>query len=477
MKEKQNSMGHPGAKKRGVTRRGFLGQTAATAGALSTFAAGIAPSVAQAGNPAQARLTGKLQVVVAADFNNDHNEFVKKTITDYSAAQRWDLDLSDLAGFLGGSDVYQKFQGQKAAGQPVDFIVHQGLNLRLMHIYELTRDATPVISRLIQRYGRPASTSTVVANINNKWIGVPFFDRTDGYWVRADKFAEAGYPVESGIFDTWEGCAEACRAVSRPDQNFYGWGMTTNRSGDGNFLMWRIIHSWGGALADPTGQIVTLYSPETIDAIAWLADVYQNPANQGMMPPGVNAWNDLSNNEAFLAGTIGFTSNGGTLFASARYNRNPVADVTAFLPIPLGPFGDRVAFSNQSYLYFPDGSRNFDAAGQLAEHLISEPVQRELYRVSSGYAVPAYDAFWNTPEIQADAEVSLKFREVSQAERPVAGDAYRGPQTDASEAVLFPQIATDMMGEVLAGKPVEQAVRETHLRAVRIYQQFGQPGR
>jgi ABC-type glycerol-3-phosphate transport system substrate-binding protein len=154
-----------------------------------------------------------------------------------------------------------------------------------------------------------------------------------------------------------------------------------------------------------------------------------------------------------------------------------VADVTAFLPIPLGPFGDRVAFSNQSYLYFPDGSRNFDAAGQLAEHLISEPVQRELYRVSSGYAVPAYDAFWNTPEIQADAEVSLKFREVSQAERPVAGDAYRGPQTDASEAVLFQQIATDMMGEVLAGKPVEQAVRETHLRAVRIYQQFGQPGR
>ena len=103
-------------------------------------------------------------------------------------------------------------------------------------------------------------------------------------------------------------------------------------------------------------------------------------------------------------------------------------------------------------------------------------MQRQLYRTSSGYAVPAYDAFWNTPEIQADTQVSLKFREVSQSEPPVAGNAYRGPFTDASAAVNFQQIATDMMGEVLAGKAVEQAVRETAQRAIRVYQEFGLPG-
>jgi multiple sugar transport system substrate-binding protein len=252
--------------------------------------------------------------------------------------------------------------------------------------------------------------------------------------------------------------------------------MTTNRSGDGEYLLWRIIQAWGGALADETGAYVTLYSPETIDAVTWLKDVYTNPANAGILPPGVNAWNDLSNNEAFLAGTVGVTSNGGTLFASARFSKNPVADVTAFLPNPIGPYGARIAFSGQSYMYFMSGSRNFDAASQLAEHMLTEAVQRRLFQVSSGYAVPAYDAFWNTPEIQADTQVSLKFREVSQAEPPVAGDAYRGPFTDASSAVLFQQIATDMFGEVLAGKAVEQAVRETAQRAIRIYQEFGLPG-
>ena len=56
--------------------------------------------------------------------------------------------------------------------------------------------------------------------------------------------------------------------------------------------MWRVIQAWGGALADDTGAYVTLYSPETIDAVTWLRDVYTNPANAGILPPGVNAWND-----------------------------------------------------------------------------------------------------------------------------------------------------------------------------------------
>src|SRR5262245_28440487 len=143
-----------------ITRRGVFSRAGQVAGAAAALhVAGT--SVAQAGVAAQARVTGKLQVVQAADFNNDHNEFVKKTITDFAAAQRWDLDLSDLAGFVGGTDIYQKLQAQKAAGQPVDFIVHQGLDNRLMYVYDLYQDATPVLNRAVQRYGRVPSTARV----------------------------------------------------------------------------------------------------------------------------------------------------------------------------------------------------------------------------------------------------------------------------------------------------------------------------
>lgn len=458
-----------------TTRRNFLSAAATTAGVVSAIAAAGMPSVAQAGVPAQARLNGKLQVVQNSDFNNDYNAFVKQTIVDYTSTQRWDLDHSDVAGFIGGSNFYDKLQAQKAANQPVDLIIHR-LSARLLNFFDLVRDATPVVTRAAQNYGPPPSGAQAGHRVNGKWMGAPFHDRTDGYWVRDDKFSEVGYGVASGAFETWQGALEACRAVSRPDQNFYGWGMTTNPSGDGNFLLWRVIHAWGGALADPTGEIVTLYSPETLDAINWLADVYMNPANRNIFPPGVNSWDDLGNNQAYLAGVIGFTSNAGTLFASARFSGNPVADVTQFVQWPLGPFGIRLQFSTPTYLYFPNGSRNFDAASQLADYLISDTVQRSVYGVASGYAVPAYDALWNEPMIANDP-VAMAFKPVSQNDPPVPGNSYRGPSTEAAEAVDFQNVVTEMFGQILNGQRVEAAVRDAHLRCVGIYQQYGLKGR
>lgn len=458
-----------------VPRRGLFGRAAAAAGAASAISAALAPSMAFAQTAPPARLTGKLQVVQVVDWHPDHNTYVADVIKKFAAAQRWDLDHSDLVGFLGGSDVYQKLQAQKAANQPVDAIVHF-LSARILAFFDLVRDATPVVNRVTQKWGVPNSSALAAHVVNGKWIGVPFYDRTGGYWLRGDKFAEAGYSVEDGSFEAWESVKEAALAVSRPDENFYGWGMTVNRSGDGNSLTWNIIWQWGGALADPTGEIVTLYSPETIDAMTWLAEIYTNPVYQRMLPPGVNAWTDISNNEAYNAGILGFTSNAGTLFATARANKNPVADVTALIQVPLGPYGVRLQNSAPAYVYFMNGSRNFDAASQLAEHLVSEEVQSGLYSRSSGYVVPPYEKLWDHPLITSDP-ISMGFKPVALNDPPFQGVAYRGPLSEAAEAVDNQAVSTDMIGEILAGKPVEQAVREAHFRAVQIFQAFGRKGR
>jgi len=60
-----------------------------------------------------------------------------------------------------------------------------------------------------------------------------------------------------------------------------------------------------------------------------------------MLPPGVNSWTDPSNNEAWLAGQIAFTSKAGTLYAKAVFDKNPIAASTKLLPPPLGPAKQR----------------------------------------------------------------------------------------------------------------------------------------
>jgi multiple sugar transport system substrate-binding protein len=438
--------------------------------------------MAQTGTPAQARLTGKLQVVQAADFHPDYNEHLKKTITDYAAQQRWDLDLSDLAGFLGSSGIYDKLQAQKAAGQPVDLIVHSGLSARLMGFYDLVTDATPLVNRATQRYGQPMTGLRATHFTDNKWLGLPLHGRVDGWWVRKDKFAEVGLSIENGDFDTWDRMRESARAVSRPP-NLYGWGMTVNRSGDGDGLINNVIWSFGGALVDPTGEIVTLFSPETIDAVTWLADIYLSPANQALLPPGVNAWNDTSNNEAWLASQVALTQNAGTLYATS-VTRNVttedgvtrLADVTGVVVQPLGPANLRLQGGSGTHWWFMKGSANFDAASQMAEAHLQPELQRELWRVGSGYVVPAYENQWNEPLV-SEHPIARVFKTVAFNEPPFQGNSYRGPLTAAAEAVGAQNVVSDMMGEVLAGKPIIAAVRDAHLRCIDIYQSLGFKGR
>lgn len=460
-----------------------MGRAAATAGALATLTSTIAPSVAQAGVVQQARLNGKLQVVQVLDFHPDHNAHNKKVIEDWAASTigPQNLDLSDLAGFLGSSNIYEKLQAQKQAGQPVDVIFH-GLSARLLQLYELTRDATPQVNRMVERYGRPYSSARAGHQIGGKWIGLPFYDRVGGCYVRTDKMAEAGYPVESGVTEHWFTMIEAARAMSNPAQNFYGWGFTVNRSGDGQSLVNNTMWAWGGALADPTGEIVTLFSPETIDAMTWLTDIYMNPVNANMVAPGVNAWNDLSNNEAWLAGTIGFTSNAGTLYAKSVVDGTTTPEggllheVTRLIQWPLGPFGTRLQGSGGHYFYYMNGSQNYDVATQLTDHMLSDEVQVKLWEISPGYVVPAYENRWEHPIIQSNPN-SVAFQPVAFNDPPFQGVSYRGPLSEAADAVESQSVQTDMVGEVLAGKPVIAAVRDAHLRCVDIYQSFGYKGR
>ena len=112
--------------------------------------------------------------------------------------------------------------------------------------------------------------------------------------------------------------------MSDPDSEFWGWGVTPNQSGDGfGYLI----------LADPgvrrslhrrNRQMVQFNSPETVAAFEWLKETYdRNGKYAAMLPPGVESWTDTSNNEAFLAGKIGYTHNAFSVYAAGQARQEP----------------------------------------------------------------------------------------------------------------------------------------------------------
>jgi multiple sugar transport system substrate-binding protein len=443
-------------------------------GATPAAGAATTPAPAAAAKPAaKPQVQGRFQVLLIDDYHPDHNAHVRREIEEFSRQQGWQLELSPVAAFLAGADIYQKLLASVQAGDPPDFLIHTLSSAQLQRL-GVAEPVTDIVNSLTQQYGPVMPGSEALHHFENEWFAVPFYGRTDGHWARQDVFEKAGINIDTDL-ETWDQVREACMAVSDPGASMWGWGKTVNRGGDGNYVVNNMMWSFGGALTDETGEVVRLNSPETVAAMRWLSEIYTDQQWARMLPPGVLSWTDPSNNEAFLSGTIAFTSNAGTMYAKGVFDQVPFIDTVRLIPMPFGPPRTRLQNLNSANFYLFRGVRNRDATWATINHMMMPEQQRPLWQTSTGYVVPPYRQMWDDPLVRADE--NNRRSEVMAWNTPGhRGLSHPGPLTAAADAVGTANIMTDMMGVILRGTSVEDAVAEAHQRAVQIYREFGLRG-
>src|SRR5262245_46930306 len=90
-------------------------------------------------------------------------------------------------------------------------------------------------------------------------------------------------------------------------------GMTLGHApGDGRSTNYPVLWAFGGKEFEADGKTVALNSPQTLKAVEWYTEIYK------VMDPGVTAWLDPDNNQAFLAGKVSATVNVNTIYLAAR---------------------------------------------------------------------------------------------------------------------------------------------------------------
>ena len=82
--------------------------------------------------------------------------------------------------------------------------------------------------------------------------------------------------------------------------------------GDGRSTNYPVLWAFGGKEFEADGKTVALNSPQTLKAVEWYTEMYK------VMDPGVTAWLDPDNNQAFLAGKVSATVNVNTIYLAAR---------------------------------------------------------------------------------------------------------------------------------------------------------------
>ena len=260
-----------------LSRRQFLHATSGVLGVslLAACAPAGAPSGAPAAdsNAAPGAITvaedTPLWVLQTQDFHPDYNDFIRKHIEDFAAEKGYPLEVADMAGFVAGGAELQKIGAQIAADDAPDMI-QRNYSVPQYNQLGLILPATDIVAEIIGMYGDTGMRQKKDLMIDGDWYAIPFHVRSDGGWARKDIWDTVGIDVTQ--LKTYDELREACMEVSDPAKEMWGWGMTVNRGGDGNWMTHRLIHSFGATWVDESGQNVTIDSPETVQAMEWLLD-------------------------------------------------------------------------------------------------------------------------------------------------------------------------------------------------------------
>ncbi len=228
---------------------------------------------------------------------------------------------------------------------------------------------------------------------------------------------------------------------------------------DGNSFSHWLLWSHGGRLVDERHR-VAINSPETLRAAEYARELAQH------FIPGTLAWNDASNNGAFLNGQVWLTNNAISIYGKALADRMEIAADIDHAPWPIGPPGQpgelHIVFPLvvMRYTRFPNAAKAFLA------FMMDRPQYERVLENSVGYFSQGLRGYDSSPVWQRDPKVRL-FRDVAARGRSLGYAGRLGPE--ASQA-LADSIVADMFAEVVGGQASPRdAVARAERRVQRIY--------
>jgi multiple sugar transport system substrate-binding protein len=457
-----------------LTRRDLLRGTAATGAGLwlggqgfSAFGQEKAPELDLPQGAA-----GKLTVIHRTEYFEAAQTAVRDTITEFAAANSVELDISTTNAESFG-DFLGKMSAAVKAGNPPDLAYTSNVSIPQMHLLDLLEDVTDVVDEAVSKYGEimPGLNAAKTGQFDGKWKAVPFIGTTTGYYIRGDKLKEQG--IDPASLVTFSDRREAALKMSGPD--FYGWGVTPNQSGDGFGYLIGVVQAFGGHFTDETGTVVTFDTPETVAAFEWLAETYdRNGKYAAMLPPGVESWTDTSNNEAFLAGQIGYTHNAFSVYAQAKRDNNPVYPNIVLLPAPQAFNGDhRNGGQVGGWLTIFKGSQNVDLAKKLALDLLNPENFGKMAALGGVLFTPAYANLWTDELLASDPNLKVIKEQVSVTD-PFLGQSWPANPNAGVDAIRAQGVLEQSVANVTSGRMAPaDAVKDAHQKMRDIFEEGG----
>jgi multiple sugar transport system substrate-binding protein len=437
-----------------IGRRKFLKLSGA--GALAARTGGIAAAVQAGRAPAYAQGTS-VHWLRWNDFVPSSDELLRKELMP---AGEKALGIKLTLETINGNDIQARTTSAIQSGTGPDVIC--GLN----NWPQLYAESVVDVSDLCEEIGHAQDgfykESTVVANDGKKWIAVPWCVLGALISYRKSWFDEVGHSTFPDTWDAYREAGKKLKAKGRP------LGQTLGHTfGDAPTFSYPYLWSWGGKEVEADGKTVVLNSKAAIDSVKFMTAFWKEAHDEGGL-----AWDDTSNNRAFLSGTISATLNGASIYLLAKSKPEtyltekgtPLWQDILHAPLPkgaAGQFGYHLPMSNMLMGY----SKNQKAAKDFIRWITSKEVYQKWFNSQQGYSVGA-TTIWEKDPLWNKDPIMLPFRVAARAGQ---FPGYAGPADAKAAEVLSKYLITDMYAKAVQGMAPEDSVKWAHDEVAKVH--------
>ncbi len=438
-----------------IGRRAFLqlsgaGTVAAKTGGISAILAlGQAPAYAQGTTVHWLRWN---------DFVPASDEVLRQEIIPACAKA---LGIKLNIEMINGNDIQARTTAAIQSGSGPDVIC--ALNNWPQLYAESVVDVSDIADGIGKAQGGFYEESRVVANDGKKWIAVPWCVLGAQIAYRKSWFEEVGYNKFPQTWDEYHEAGKKLKAKGQPLGQALG-----HSFGDPPTFVYPLMWSFGGKEVEADGKTVVINSKATVESVKFMTAFWKDAHDEGGL-----AWDDSSNNRAFLAGTISATLNGASIYLEAKRKPDtymtekgtPLWQDILHAPLPkgaAGQFGYHLPMSNMLMRY----SQNQKAAKEFLQWIASKEVYQKWFDSQQGYSVGS-TTIWEEDPLWKKDPVMLPFRSAARAGR---FPGYAGPADRKSAEVLSKYIIVDTYAKAVQGMPAEDAVKWANEEVLKIHQ-------
>ena len=421
---------------------------AGTGGLAGILASGRAPAYAQAQTMHWLRW---------ADFVPASDQVLKGEIVKLCEK---DLGMKLTVETINANDIQARVTAAIQSGAGPD--IFMALNNWPQLYADSCIDVSDVAEELGKAQGGIYDICKVVATVDGRWIGVPWCTGGGLICYRKTWLDEVGAKEFPKNWDDFRAVGKKLKANGHP------YGQTAGHTfGDAPGWWYPYLWSWGSKEVEADGKTVAINNKATVESVKFAVALWKETMDEGGL-----AWDDTSNNRAFLSGSISATNNGASIYLEAKKKPDsymtdkgtPMKDDILHVGIPGGAGGQFNLPGSQIHLIMKY-SKNQDAAKKFIRWASSKEIFEKWFVSQQGYTSGATKMWEDHPVWNVDP-VMAPFKQI-----PVTGrlTGYAGKPNQKAAEVQTKYIIVDMYAKAIQGMDAEASVKAAQDELVKIY--------